>query len=198
MACDPRKVEPRPSCSLEVRRLAGGLHFWGAAGLATIDQLRTFALLGIVSRSTPSENYMRRHTVIFAVLLCLPSPVLSQTVPEGVHNDVSGPSDVCGVTGEGALTIRASLRSNPAIREEPSGSVRFETYFSSTESKQWSVTTKEDAAYPAVTCVHLFNSGGGTDMQRQMRCDASREACDALFVEFHAHDEEIRKQIRGQ
>ena len=35
-------------------------------------------------------------------------------------------------------------------------------------------------------------------MEREMRCDASREACDALFLEFQASDEEIRRQIKGR
>ena len=125
------------------------------------------------------------------------SPTLAQAVPEGVHKEASGPSDVCGVTGQDALAIREKLKADPAIAEEPSGSSRFETYFSTVETKQWTVTTKADAAYPAVTCVHLYNSEGGTDMTRQMRCDASRKACDALFLEFQAHDEQITRQIRG-
>ena len=126
------------------------------------------------------------------------SPSVAQAVPEGIHSDARGESSVCGITGNNALSIRDALRYDPTITEEPSPSKRFETYFSSTEPKQWTVTTKADAAYPAVTCVHLFTSSGGTDMRRQMRCDASREACDALFLEFRAHDDGIRKQIRGQ
>ena len=78
-----------------------------------------------------------------------------------------------------------------------SGSDRFETYFSSTEPKQWTVTTTKDAAHPAVTCVYLSNSGGGTDMSREMRCDARREACEALFQEFEANDAKIRAEIKG-
>jgi hypothetical protein len=126
------------------------------------------------------------------------SPSLAQAVPEGVHTDADGPSDICGINGENALAIRQKLKANPTIVEEPSGSDRFETYFSSAETKQWTVTTRKDGAYPAVTCVYLYNSGGGTDMSRQMRCDATRAACDALFQEFRANDEKIRKQIKGQ
>jgi hypothetical protein len=126
------------------------------------------------------------------------SPAIGQAVPQGVHQEVNGPSAVCGIGGENALAIRDKLRSDPNIVQKPSGSARFETYFSTVESKQWTVTTKIDAAFPAVTCVYLFNSSGGTDMQREMRCDASREACDALFREFDAHDAEVRKQISGR
>ena len=139
----------------------------------------------------------RKLALLFFGSAVLHSPTLGQAVPEGVHREATGASDVCGITGQDALAIREKLRSDQTIVEEPSGSSRFETYFSSRETKQWTVTTKADAAYPAVTCVHLYNSGGGTDMRRQMRCDASRQACDALFLEFQAHDEKIRTQLRG-
>ena len=122
---------------------------------------------------------------------------LAQPVPEGVHSDVIGSSTVCGVTGADALAIRDSLKADPTIVEKASGSPRFETYFSSTESKQWTATTEVDAAHPAVTCVYLYNSGTGTDMQREMRCDASREACDALFREFQSSDAEVRERIKS-
>jgi hypothetical protein len=125
------------------------------------------------------------------------SPVSSQTVPEGVHTEAAGPSNVCGIGGADALAIRQKLRADPSITEKPSGSSRFETYFSTNEPKQWTVTTKADAAYPAVTCVFLYNSGAGTDMKREMRCDASRERCDALFSEFRANDDRIRKSLKG-
>jgi hypothetical protein len=117
-------------------------------------------------------------------------------VPEGVHTDATGPSTVCGVTGQDALAIRAKLKADPKIAEKRSGSARFEAYFSSAEPKQWTVTTTKDAAYPAVTCVYLYNSGGGTEMSREMRCDASREACDALFEEFQTNDAKVRAQVR--
>jgi hypothetical protein len=141
---------------------------------------------------------MRGIWPFLPVLLVVHSPALAQTVPEGVHTEADGPSNVCGITGESALEIRAKLKSDSSIVEEPSGSNRFETYFSNVETKQWTATTTEDAAYPAVTCVYLYNSGGGTHMSREMRCDASREACDALFQEFDRNDAEIRKQIRGR
>lgn len=144
------------------------------------------------------ESVMRKSWLLLAVSLIGRSPALAQAVPEGVHTDAHGLSSVCGISGNGALAIRAKLRNNTAIVEKPSGSKRFETYFSMVESKQWTVTTPADAAYPAVTCVYLYDSGGGTDMSREMRCDASREACDALFREFEASDAKIREQIKGR
>lgn len=140
---------------------------------------------------------MRRFLLLVLVAVMWPSPMIAQSVPEGVHSDADGPSDLCGVSGENALAIRAKLKSDPSITEEPSGSPRFETYFSSVETKQWTVTTKRDAAYPAATCVHLYNSKGGTNMKREMRCDASRAACDALFREFEASNTAIRNQLKG-
>jgi hypothetical protein len=142
-------------------------------------------------------NAMRLVWPILSVLLIVPSPVLAQSVAEGVHTDANGPANICGITGENALAIRAKLRGDPNIVQMASGSDRFETYFSSTEPKQWTVTTTKDAAYPAVTCVHLSNSGGGTDTSREMRCDANREACDVLLQEFEANDAKIRAEIKG-
>ncbi len=141
---------------------------------------------------------MHNSWILALLVASLHSPSFAQTVPEGIHSDAPGESSVCGIIGSDALAITDALRSDPTITEEPSPSKRFETYFSSTETKSWTVTTKADAAYPAVTCVHFFGSNGGTDMQRQMRCDASREACDALFLEFQAHDAVIQKQIRDR
>ena len=141
---------------------------------------------------------MRWVWPVLCALVFLHPPTFAQSVPEGVHTDATGPSSVCGISGEDALAIREKLKNSPAIVEKPSGSDRFETYFSTTEHKSWTVTTRNDAAYPAVTCAYLYDAGGGTDMSREMRCDASREACDALFLEFEAHDEQIRKQMRGR
>lgn len=140
---------------------------------------------------------MRKIWRVWPVLLVVQSPTLAQTVPEGVHTDATGPSNLCGISGENALAIRAKLKADPTIVEKPSGSDRFETYYSSAGPKQWTVTTVKDAAYPAVTCVHLDTSGGGTEMSRDMRCDASRAACDALFKEFDDNDEKIRERIKG-
>ena len=161
--------------------------------------LRTFALLiRLQSAHAALGKNMRRGGPLLLIFLMGHSPTLAQTVAEAVHADATGAYNMCGIIGENALVIRQRLKAAPTIVEERSTSDRFETYFSSTESKQWTVTTRKDAAYPTVTCVHLFNSGGGTDMSRQMRCDASRAACDALFQEFQASDEEVRKQIRNR
>ena len=141
---------------------------------------------------------MRRVGLFLGSLFMTHSPTFAQAVPEGVHREAHGASTICGVTGANALAIREKLRADPTIVEKPSPSSRFETYFSTTELKQWTVTTSKEAAYPAVTCVYLFNAGGGTDMLRDMRCDASRAACDALFREFQASDEKIRQQIKGR
>ena len=142
---------------------------------------------------------MRKIYQLMLALLYSTSVSVAQPVPEGIHREESGPSSLCGIVGDNALAIRNKVRADPTIVEEPSGSNRFETYFSTTESKQWTVTTPKDAAFPAITCVHLDLSGeGGTTMARDMRCDASRELCDALFREFEASDARIREEIKGR
>ena len=167
--------------------------------MAAFDRLQTLPpMLHSRTAGAPSREYMRRLSAVLFMLSIMHSPTLAQTVPEGVHTDVIGSSNICGISGGNALAIRQKLRADPSILQRPSGSERFETYFSSTESKEWTVTTQKDAAYPAVTCVYLYNSAGGTDMSREMRCDASRAACEALFQEFEANDEKIRKQIKSR
>lgn len=47
---------------------------------------------------------MRQKLVlIFVCSALLHSPTLAQAVPEGVHEEASSASDVCGVTGQDAL-----------------------------------------------------------------------------------------------
>jgi len=64
---------------------------------------------------------MRRIWPLLSALLVVHSPTIAQTVPEGVHTDASGPSNVCGISGEDALAIRARLKSDSTIVEKPSG-----------------------------------------------------------------------------
>lgn len=155
------------------------------------------AVVAGLCQSASEGVVMRRAWLLFFATTILHSPCMAQ-VPEEIHSDAQGEGSVCGITGDGALAIRDALRSDSNINQEPSPSQRFETYFSAIDTKQWTVTTKSDAAYPAVTCVFLFNSSNGVEMQRQMRCDASREACDALFLEFRSNDDRVRRQLRGE
>ena len=180
----------------QVKQLKG--HFGQLSDRTAIMQTTTLRTLRASVRMRDEGVVMHKAWILALLLAPSHSPLTAQALLEGIHSEAQGESSVCGIAGSNALDIRDALRSDPTINEEPSPSERFETYFSSTESKQWTVTTKADAAYPAVTCVHLFTSDGGTDMLRQMRCDASRDACDALFLEFRAHDDGIRKQLRGQ
>lgn len=98
--------------------------------MSSFDPLRTFALL---LRWQDAEadlgDIVRLVLPLVSVLLTMHSPAHAQSVPEGVHTVATGPSNICGVTGEDALAIRAKLRGDRKIVEKPSGSARFETLF---------------------------------------------------------------------
>ncbi len=73
---------------------------------------------------------MRNICLFLCTSLLLAPLAVAQPVPEGVHRETSGPSAACGIIGANALAIRDKLKADRAIVEEPSGSNRFETYFS--------------------------------------------------------------------
>jgi hypothetical protein len=73
---------------------------------------------------------MTRIWPAVCVVALIASSASSQVIQEGVHTEVTGPSDMCGISGINALAIREKLRSEPSISEKASGSSRFETYFS--------------------------------------------------------------------
>jgi len=73
----------------------------------------------------------------------------------------------------------------------------FDSDMTDREMVQWAFTLPGEAAYPAVTCRHVYKTAGGAwRMERDMRCDASRAACDALFIQFRDLDEQARQELQ--
>jgi hypothetical protein len=126
---------------------------------------------------------------LVSLSLLLPPQAIAEPVPESAR----AASDLCGVTGESVAAIRDKLSADPSVERRDADADRFETYYSSIDMKQWTFTKQNDPAHPAGTCVRIFSAGGGAMIERQMRCDASREACDALAREFQTKDESARK-----
>jgi hypothetical protein len=125
-------------------------------------------------------------------------PAGAQLVPEGVHSDPQGRSSMCGIVGDDALDLMRQVRASPSLNRSPIDTDRFELFVSEGGLTQWVFTTPGEAAYPAVTCRLVYQERDGSWLQtRAMRCDASREACDELFLEFQALDEQVRQEIRG-
>jgi hypothetical protein len=121
----------------------------------------------------------------------------AQAVAEGFHSLSAGPETICGITAASASEFRLKIRQAGLTFQD--GGPRFDVYLSPSagdDMVQWAVTKAGEPAFPAVTCRHMYKTTDGAWMQdRKMRCDASREACDALFVEFQQLDERMRGAI---
>ena len=130
------------------------------------------------------------------VLAQASAPVAAQLVPEGIHTTPSGPLEMCGIRGRDLGDYIAALRASAAHRPEAIGSDRFELYVAKEGWDQIVLTRPAEPAHPAATCRHAYRDAeGNIMMERHMRCDASREACDRLFLEFQALDERMRQEI---
>ena len=141
------------------------------------------------------EDILRSLT-IGILLASAPAALRAQPVPEGIHNYTRAPSTLCGITGRDALDLRSKVMTDPKLAQEPSGSERFELYSTADAHTQWVFTTPGEAAYPAATCRRLHNDAGGDAiMERKMRCDGAREACDKLFIEFQELDARARQLL---
>ena len=135
--------------------------------------------------------------VLIAASLASSAPAVAQHPAAEAHTDAAGPSTICGLTGENALALMTQLRASKTLELQPKQSPRFEIYQSRDARLQFVATASTEPAHPAVTCRRLFtDTSGGTSMDRQMRCDASREACDKLFEEFSALDERMRDYLK--
>jgi hypothetical protein len=103
---------------------------------------------------------------------------------------------MCGLSGDDARDLFRKVRASRAITKQPEASDRFEIYATGDSLIQWVFTKKSEPAYPAITCRRMYQEANGSWHQtRNMRCDASREACDRLFSEFQSLDEQMRQQL---
>ena len=120
----------------------------------------------------------------------------AQLVPEGVHKDATGPAEMCGLSGRNASELAERVRSAPNLRKMEVGTNRFEVYATENQFVQFALTLPSEAAYPAVTCRYVYEQNGRMLQERKMRCNASRDACDRLFLEFQELDERLRQQFQ--
>lgn len=138
--------------------------------------------------------------VLALITLAACSPALmAQQVPEGIHSPASGPVNLCGHVEPDLVAFETWVRANPSLQEDE-GTDRFEVFNAvRAPLRQYILARPSEPAYPAITC-RLFSNrpDGGSNMTRQMRCDASREACDALFIEFQELDARVLAELRGQ
>lgn len=142
---------------------------------------------------------MRRSPLLLALTLsAAPCGLSAQQVPEGVHKDARGPVEMCGLVGRDALDLMGKAKRSAELKPIETASDRFELFQNAAATYQLVVTQPSEPAYPAVTCRRLYVENGATYMNRQMRCDADRQACDALFLEFQALDAALTREIKGR
>jgi len=141
---------------------------------------------------------VNRTLLLYIALLVLPDAGNAQTVPEGTHRLSQGPTTICGVTADDPADFAKAVRSSRRFHKAPVDSDRFDLYVTADElSEQWVLTKPGDRAHPAVTCRHVFQNKHGSWLHsREMRCGASRAACDSLFIEFRELDESMIREIR--
>ena len=141
---------------------------------------------------------MRKAVILLAPLLMAqaePKPL----VPEGIHHDAKGPSTLCGITGASALDVEQEVRATPTVRYagESDKFVIFDAE-GSEGLRQWVFSKPTYVAYSLATCRRAYPENGMMMMQRDMRCEDTREDCDRAFLEFQSLDKEAVAAIRAQ
>ena len=144
------------------------------------------------------KSQLKVQLIAHAASLTVPAVALVQAVPETIHSETDGPSTLCGVTGTNAAAIIQVVRKTPELTDRRISSERFELFSSSDGTVQWVFTRPSEPAHPAVTCREVRrNADGSVWMNRDMRCDADRVACDKLYLEFQNLDRQLKAAFRG-
>ena len=136
--------------------------------------------------------------LIATALLLSPHPAAAQSVPEGVHSVASGPTEMCGLVAASISELKRKAMDSDVLDPVALPTSRFEMFASASQDDQLVFTTESEPAYPAATCRHLYEEGGQLRMSRQMRCDAGRAECDALFLEFQELDAGLTRALQGE
>ena len=126
------------------------------------------------------------------------SAARAQSVPESIHSDAAGPVELCGLRAADVSNLKGAAKASSRLVATPIDTPRFEMFASDDQMDQLVFTTASEAAYPAATCRHVYEEQGTLRMNRQMRCEAGRAECDALFLEFQALDAQMTRQLQGR
>jgi hypothetical protein len=106
---------------------------------------------------------------------------------------------MCGFTAKNTRDLLAQVRASKRVTEKELNSPRFEAYVSGDQLTQLVFTKAGEPAHPAVTCRHAYpDKDGAYHLGRNMHCEASREACDQLFLEFQLLDKRTVQEIRRE
>jgi hypothetical protein len=126
--------------------------------------------------------------------MALQGAAAGQSVPQGIHSDATGPTEMCGVTAATAPEFEEAITRDASFREE-GGNDLYRAFNNADRFIQWVFSTPKNPAHPLATCRRLVSKDGNIYAGREMRCDASREACDRAFLQFQALDEGLRRAL---
>jgi len=130
---------------------------------------------------------MRAPILAAGLVLCAISSSLAEDAAQ---------QTICGVAGSNATDLMDQVRDSPDLRKLPLASERFELYATENQLIQWALTKPGEAAHPAATCRHAYQSETGDwFLDRAMSCDGPKPACDLLFEEFQQVDAAMRAEI---
>lgn len=141
---------------------------------------------------------MKASQVRACILVCLIAfPASAQTDADRGYREASGPISMCGLEAEDVGALRDEVLSSSSFTPANFESPRFEGWRDDANTRHITFTKVAEAAYPAVTCRTLFERDGALMIGREMRCEAAKEECSALFDEFTQLDAELTRHIRG-
>lgn len=138
---------------------------------------------------------MRLMVCSALISLCLPqSTGLPST--DRVHQGATGPAEMCGLSAHNALAFMEVVRTSQEFEAGPDVE-GFESYVAEGDTlRQILLTRPSEPAHPTVTCRQILSGPQGPEMQRNMRCEASRAACDALFLDVQQSDDALRRSLQ--
>jgi hypothetical protein len=132
-----------------------------------------------------------RRVVAALLALVLMAQAPAPRVPEGIHQDVDGPPALCGFAGRDLADLERKVIASPGFVEENSND-RYRVFNRTTDFVQFVFPRAGVLGFPMATCRKVSANPDGTSrISREMRCDGTREECDAIFIQFRELDESI-------
>ena len=138
---------------------------------------------------------MRQFVLLLAPFLMAqtePQPL----VPEGIHSPSTEAPNLCGLTAAGVDALQQKVMSDRGFREENSDD-HYRVFNREGDFVQIVFPRPGYLSFPMVTCIQLFEDSNGTTVRRQMHCGGTREQCDRIFLEWNAHDNEVRQSLHS-
>ena len=133
------------------------------------------------------------------LLLCAPI-LMAQTppplVPEGIHRDADGPSELCGFSAPDVPSLERSIATDPTFIEENS-TTEYRVFNRESDFVQFVFPRPGRHKFPMATCRKVTSASGGSFITRDLYCGGSRTECDRIFLQFKELDESVRRMLKG-